>query len=159
MSSQFGIDLNCYESLTDFDDPPVSKSGLKRSGEDLDVLIEAIEHTRKKPLVAAEPISPEKAPLRLAVISSRERPLSQIVSLRTFAVKAQHLYFELSQRDLTLMQQAKDEGLLGKRESYEQRSLRYSESENNAKRIQRDSDSILEKQLAFASKSHKSDFD
>jgi hypothetical protein len=157
MSSQFGIDLKCYESIVDFDEPPVQRSPLKREGEDLDILVQAIELTRKKPLVTAEPISPEKAPLRLAVLPSTERPLSQLVSLRAFAVKAQHLYSQLCERDVALMKRAKDEGQLGKRESYEQRSLRYFENEHNAKRIQRDSDSILQRQLAFTSKFHKSD--
>lgn len=157
MASHLRIDLSCYESLADFADPPVPESPLKREREDLDILVEAIEHTSKKPLVAAEPISPEKAPLRLAVLRSNERPLSQLVSLRAFAVKAQHLYSQLCERDVAMMERAKDEGLLGKRESYEQRSLRYSESESNAKRIQRDSDSILQQQLAFTSKFHKSD--
>ncbi|MBS0652161.1 MAG: hypothetical protein JSR39_01400 [Verrucomicrobia bacterium] len=161
-SRSSGIDLSdfyCHETLDDLDAEPAAKQA-KRTDKGLDILLEAIDHmnpVQRLPIVA-EPVSPEKAPLRLIVPQLERRPLSDLVKLRSFAMKAKEVYSELNQRDLTLMAQSKKEGSLGKADSYHRRSERYQESEQDAKRIQRDTTSSLANALGLARKSDKSNF-
>lgn len=148
------IDLRCYETLDKFNlSKSTAKPMLSEDKNGLDLLVAVIELSKKKPLVEAQAISPEKAPLRNFSLQTNELSISKLVQLRAFSIDAQQRYIELSQRDLELMEKAKNEGSLGKQVAYQKRSSSYSEYADEVKQLQLDSEFSLKKHLFFTGES------